>query len=184
MREVSPPKAIGLGVAVTVALLGLARAESPTVVNSLPRAAAAVLGGAPERPPRPGAARRARRVGGLGWLAVSAASRRLQQAGAAAWRPPTRRSRTSPEVTGSPASGIPWARPVPGGPSLAEHGPAPGAHRRGHGGAGHAADPGLRLAGRAPPEEARAELLLREIDRTRALERNVSPCSPPPAPAT
>ena len=171
VRQVSAPKALLSSVGVTALLFVVARGES-ALSTAVAKGAARTLGGTPADRRTVGRAVAAATLVGVGWAAVSGASRILTKAGvgveAAHERPPE-----IPEVTGGPGSAVAWVdqtresrrwltmtlRPeeiadVMGEPAkqpIRVYGP-------------------LRAA--ATPEE-RADLLLAEIDRTKALERPV-----------
>jgi uncharacterized membrane protein len=171
VREVAMPKALLSGVGVTALLFVVARGES-ALSSAVAKGAAKTLGGTPDDRRTIGRAVAAAALVGVGWAAVSGASRILTKAGvgieAAHENPPD-----IPEVTGGPGSTVPWVdqtresrrwltmtlRPAEIADVMGEPAIQP-----------------IRvyapLAAATTPEE-RADLLLAEIDRTKALERPV-----------
>ncbi len=171
VREMSMPKALVSGLGVTALLFVVAKGES-SLSSAAATAAAKALGGTADDRRTIGRAVAAAALVGVGWAAVSGASRILTKAGvgieAAHENPPD-----IPEVTGGPGSAVAWVdqtresrrwltmtlRPeeiaaVMGEPAIQPirvYAP-------------------LRAA--TTPEE-RANLLLEEIDRTGALNRPV-----------
>ncbi|MEO8106208.1 MAG: alpha/beta-hydrolase family protein [Actinomycetes bacterium] len=105
LREVSAGEAIGSGAAITVALLGVARAET-ALSGLLSRGASHALGGSPQDHRTAGRAGALAVMAGLGWSAVTAVNHMLTKSGdgieADAPVPDL------PEVTGGPGSLIPW----------------------------------------------------------------------------
>ena len=105
-REVSPPKAIASGLAVTLALVGVARGET-ALSGRAAQVAAAVLGGSPQDHRTLGRLGSFGALGTAGWGAIVLVNRMLTKPGntveGAHNEPPS-----MPEVTGSPASAIPW----------------------------------------------------------------------------
>ena len=183
VREVSVPKALASSLAVTAGLMAAARGES-WISGAAARAAAQGARRGARRPPcpRPPGRHRGPRRPRLG-------SRHGREPGPDQGRGRGRGGARRPRPTSprSPAARIahPVAGPDPGVATLADHGAAPGHDRRGHGRAGQAADPRLRLAGvrdhaagaRRPAACARSTARARSTDRC-------SRCSPRPAPAT
>jgi len=171
VREVSTPKALLSGVGVTALLFVVAKGES-ALSSAVAKGAATTLGGTPDDRRTIGRSAAAAALVGVGWVAVNGASRILTKAGVgvevAHEDPPD-----IPEVTGGPGTHVPWAdqtresrrwltmtlRPdeitaVMGEPAIQPirvYAP---------------------LNAATTPEE-RADLLLKEIDRTKALERPV-----------
>jgi len=169
-REVSPPKAIASGVAVTAALVAVARGET-ALSGRAARVAAAVIGGSPQDHRSLGRLGSFGVLGAAGWGAVVLVNRMLTKPGSAIegvyHEPPT-----LPEVTGSAPSAIPWTdqsresarwlsmtltadtiTDVMGGP----------------------AQQPIRVYSpldSAATADERARLLLAEIDRTHALQRS------------
>lgn len=170
VREVSVPKALASGVAVTTLLMAVARGES-MLSGAVARGAARALGGEPSDHRALGRLAATGALAGFGWAAVTAANMVLTKAGvgsdlAHADAPDV------PEVTGGPGSLISWQdqtresrrwlsmvlRQDTIEDVLGESTKQP-----------------IRVYGplecAVTPQE-RAELLLAEIDRTRALERS------------
>ncbi len=170
VREVSPVKSVGIGAVVGLATYGLARAESAlTSVSS--RAATALIGGEPQDHRMIGRITSAGITLGIGWFAVAKASTLLSKGGgsldAALINAPT-----SPEVTGSPASGIDWLKQTREGARWLSMALPPESIAAVMG-VDSAKQP-IRVYGSldvAPNDEERARVLLAEIDRTKALER-------------
>lgn len=105
-REVSPAKAVASGLAVTAGLLVMARAET-ALSGRAAKVAAAVVGGRPQDHRSLGRLGSFGLLGCAGWGAVVLVNKMLTKPGSAIERahdvPPL-----MPEVTGSPASSIPW----------------------------------------------------------------------------
>ncbi|MSO27647.1 MAG: hypothetical protein EXQ60_06250, partial [Candidatus Nanopelagicales bacterium] len=103
VRDVSPPKAIAIGAAVGLVTFGLAKTES-ALTSASSRAATYLLGGEAHDHRMLGRMASAGITLGVGWFAVAKASTMLSKGGgsldAALTTPPS-----TPEVTGSPASG-------------------------------------------------------------------------------
>jgi uncharacterized membrane protein len=171
VRDVSMPKAVASGAGVTLALLGVARGES-MLSGLAARGAAKALGGTAADHRALGRLAAAGALFGLGWGAVTAANHVLTKAGtgledAHAAAPDV------PEITGGPGSHIPWTdqtresrrwlsmtlRSNEIEEVMQESAKQP---IRVYGSLDAAIDP-----------QQRADLLLAEIDRTRALERSV-----------
>ncbi len=171
VRTMSTPKALVSGMGVTALLFGVAKAES-ALSTVVAKGAARALGGTADDHRTVGRSVAALALAGVGWAAVSAASRVLTKAGvgveAAHETPPD-----VAEVTGGPGSVVDWAdqtresrrwltmalRPDEIAAVMGEPATQP-----------------IRVyaplrAGSTPQE--RADLLLAEIDRTGALERPV-----------
>ena len=171
VRQVSVPKALGSGIAVTGLLLAVARGES-VLSGALARGAARVLGGEASDHRALGRLGSAATLAGIGWGAVTVANLVLTKGGVgleeAYVDPPT-----LPEVTGSPESLIPWQD------QTRESRRWLGMTLRSETIAEVMGEPALQpirvygsLECASTPQE-RADLLLAEIDRTRALERSV-----------
>ena len=169
VREVSTGKALGSAVAVTGILFGVARGES-ALSGFVARGAAKVLGGYPDDHRTVGRLAASAALAGFGWAAVTAANHVLTKAGTglelAHQDPPT-----VPEVTGGPGSHIPWADQSRESRRWLTMTLEPHAIEEVM---GESATQPIRvyapLDAAATPEE-RVELLLAEIDRTKALER-------------
>ncbi len=171
VREISIPKALASGLAVTGLLMAVARGES-MLSGAVARGAARVLGGEPSDHRALGRLGAAGALAGIGWGAVTAANTVLTKAGVGAdvehASPPD-----LPEVTGGPGSLSPWQDQtresrrwlsmVLRQETIAEVLDEP-------------AKQPIRVYGSlecADTDQGRADLLLAEIDRTRALERSV-----------
>ena len=169
-RSIAPAKAAGLAVVTGGMLYGLSHVES-TLSTSFAKGAAKVLGGSPDDHRTLGRVGATAASYGAAWLAISAVVAKLSAAGseveiANATQP------TLPEVTGSPESGIPWDKQSREGTRwlsavlLKDHiadvmkEPA------------HQPIRVYASLDAAATEEERAELLLRELDRTKAFERD------------
>lgn len=169
VREVSIPKALGSSLAVTAVLFAVAKGES-ALSGAVARGAAKVLGGHPDDHRTIGRFAATAALAGVGWAAVSAANTVLGKAGVSA-DVAHEVAPTVPEVTGGPGSVVPWTdqtresrrwltmtlRPDEIEAVMAEPAIQP-----------------IRVYAplqAATTPEARADLLLAEIDRTGALER-------------
>ena len=169
VREMSAAKGVAAGLAVTGLLLGVSRGES-AVSTAAARAAAKALGGRPDDHRALGRLIAAATLAGLGWGAVTAASTALSKQGlspeAGHLDPPT-----VPEVSGGPGSLVSWTDQTRESRRWLSMTLDP-EHIE------SVMDESARQPIRvyAPLDAAsspqqRAELLLAEIDRTRALER-------------
>lgn len=171
VREVSPPKAAAMGVAVTIATFGLARAEA-ALTGAVSRGAAVVLGGTPDQHRAIGRLGAFGISGWLGWRALSFVTAKLQTAGSGV-EAAHAQAPDVPEVTGSAESGVPWAAQSREGRRWLSMVLRP---QQISDVMGESARQPIRvyaaLDAAATPED-RAALLLREIDRTKALERKV-----------
>ena len=168
-REISTLKATGLGLVAGGALFGLSHLES-ALAGAVSRAAAKALGGEPDDHRSLGRAGATALSYGLGWYAVAKATSKLSEVGNSVENAYTAQP-TLPEVTGSPASGIPWEKQSREGtrwlaatltPDMIESVMEEPAKQP------------IRVYASldaAHSEEQRAQLLLRELDRTHALER-------------
>lgn len=172
VKVVSPVKSVGIGMGVTALTMGFARAES-ALSRAMSRSAAFVVGGEAED------FRTFGRVGATvatyaaGWAAVTLVSAKLGQGGEGI-EPAHSSPPPEPEITGSPASGVPWS-------VLSREGrrwlsmaltPAGIDAVMGTDGAKQPIRVYASLQSSETPE-GRARALLAEIDRTRALERSV-----------
>jgi uncharacterized membrane protein len=169
-REVSPPKAIASGLAVTLALVAVARAET-ALSGRAARVAGAVLGGSPQDHRSLGRLGSFGVLGAAGWGAVFLVNQMLTKPGDAIedvhHAPPS-----LPEVTGGPGSTIPWSdqsRESARWLSMTLPADVIGDV------IGEPAHQPIRVYSSldaAATSEERAALLLAEIDRTHALERS------------
>jgi uncharacterized membrane protein len=169
--EVTPTKAAAVAAAAAVALMGLAHGES-RLSTALTAASARVLGGEASEHRALGRLGAAALTAGIAWRALSGVVVRLQSAGEDTEEPHSQ-APDRPEVTGSPDSHIDWALQSREGRRWLSMTPHPD-HI-----ATIMAEPAKQpiriyasLEAAATAQE-RAELLLREVDRTRALERSV-----------
>ena len=169
-REVSPPKAIASGLAVTLALVGVARGET-ALSGRAAKVAAALLGGSPQDHRSLGRLASFGVLGTAGWGAVVLVNKMLTKPGDAIEfvhrEPPS-----LPEVTSGPGSTIPWsAQSRESARWLSMTLPAAGISDV----VGEPAKQPIRVYApldAAATSEERAALLLAEIDRTHALERS------------
>lgn len=169
-REVSAPKAIATGVAVSLALVGVARGET-ALSAALARGAAIALGGSAQDRRTTGRLAAFGVLAGAGWGAVTLVNKMLTKPGgaveAAHSQPPM-----LAEVTGGPGSSIPWtdqSRESARWLSMTLTADAIA------GVMGEPATQPIRVyapLNSAVTAQERAALLLAEIDRTRALERS------------
>lgn len=168
-RSISPAKAAGMAVVTGGMLYGLAHAES-SMSTAFAKATAKVLGGSADDHRTVGRVGATAVTYGTAWLGISAVVAKLTSAGSAveianAAQP------TLPEVTGSPESGIPWDKQSREGTRwlsavlLKDHisdvmkEPAQQPIRV------------YASLDAAATEEERADLLLRELERTNAFDR-------------
>ena len=172
VKEVKPLPAIGIGVGVTAATFVLAKGES-ALSRGFSHTAAFVAGGAAEDH------RTAGRIGAtvatyaLGWYAVAAVSAKLAKGGEGI-EPAHATPPSTPEVTGSPASGVAWDTLSREGRRWLSMALTP-----------EGIDAVMKTSNAKQPirvyaslqeadtPEQRAEALLAEIDRTGALQRPV-----------
>jgi len=169
-REVSPAKAAASGLAVTLALVAVARAET-ALSGRAAKVAAAVLGGRAQDHRSLGRLGSFAVLGAAGWQAVVLVNKMLTKPGSAIEGahsvPPS-----LPEVTGSPESSIPWtdqSRESARWLSMTLTADAIADV------IGEPAQQPIRVYSpldSAATAEERSELLLAEIDRTHALERS------------
>ena len=176
-RELNAGKTAALGVGTALLMYGAAHVES-VLGEVIARGTANLLGGKPENHRMMGRIGATAASLSLGWSAIGVASAKLTNVGAdldvANLAAPT-----MPEVTGSPESGIPWdAQSREGARWLSEVLLADGISAVMQ----EPAKQPIRVYAALPAAdslEGRAELLLRELDRTKALERkNIAIFSP------
>ena len=170
VREVSPAQSAAIGVGVAAATYGVARAES-ALTGALARAATVVIGGEPQDHRMLGRMTSAAISFGVVWFAVAKVSALLSKGGGAV-EPGMLTAPTAPEITGSPASGLDWMKVTREGARWLGMTLEP---------AGIASVMGVDSAMQpirvyasldmTDDDEERAQILLDEIDRTRALER-------------
>ena len=170
VRDVSPPKAIAIGAAVGLVTFGLAKTES-ALTSASSRAATYLLGGEAHDHRMLGRMTSAGITLGVGWFAVAKASTMLSKGGgsldAALTTPPS-----TPEVTGSPASGLDWTKQTREGARWLSMALSPNSIEAVMG-VTTAKQP-IRVYASldsAQSDQERASVLLAEIDRTKALER-------------
>ena len=169
-RSVNPVTAAGIGVAVSGVLLGLASVESR--LNRIGgRLATGLLGGSPDDHASAARLFAAAVTAAAGYGALRLADSRLGSAGEGI-EPAHAQPPDIPEITGSPASGRPWSEQSREGRRWLSMVLRP------EGIAGVMGEPAkaqpIRIYASllsADTEEGRAQVLLDEIDRTRALER-------------
>ncbi len=172
VREVSPAKAIGIGAAVAVASYGIARGES-ALTRGFSLGAAALFGGEPQDHRMLGRMASATATIAFGWFAVAQASGMLSKGGGAI-EPGHSQAPEAPEITGSPASGLPWDKMTREGARWLSMTLTPEGIESVMG-IDKAMQP-IRVYASldiAATEAERARVLLAEIDRTGALERDV-----------
>lgn len=170
VRDVSAPQAIGIALGVAAGTYGLARAES-SVTAAVSRAATVVVGGEPEDHRMLGRLASAGINVAAVWFAVARVSNLLSKGGGSI-EPAYAQPPQQPEISGSPASGLPWDRMTREGARWLAGTLPPAAINEVMGGT-DAMQPirvysSLELAS---SDQQRAQILLEEIDRTRALER-------------
>ena len=172
VREVSPIQAAGIGAAVAVITYGLARGES-LLTERMSRGAALVLGGEAADHRALGRITAAAATIAFGWFAISQASGLLSKGGASI-EPGHSEQPQAPEISGSPASGLPWTKMTREGARWLSMALEPATIDSVMGTTG--AKQPIRVYASldlASNEQERADILLAEIDRTRALERSV-----------
>ena len=106
VREVSPMTAGAIGVVVTLLSFGLARGEA-ALSRGFAHSASFVLGGSPAEHRTLGRVGATAATYGLGWLAVTTVAAKLTRGGEG-MEPAHATPPATPEVTGSPASGVAW----------------------------------------------------------------------------
>ena len=170
VREVTPVKAAVIGTGVAAITLGLSYVES-ALTNSLSKGATYVLGGQPQDHRLLGRTTSLAIFGTFGWLAIGQADRFLGKSGGGI-DPGLEKAPETPEVTGSLASGLPWNKQTREGARWLSMS-LPPASINSVMQIKHAKQP-IRVYASlevANSDEERAQVLLREIDRTKALER-------------
>jgi len=170
VREVSPVQAIGIAGGVAVAAYGLARVES-ALTNAMSKLATVAVGGEPQDHRMAGRVTSAAISLGVAYFAVRQASSMLSKGGGSI-EPGLETPPQTPEVTGSPASGLDWMKQTREGArwlSMA----LPPATINAVMGITDAQQP-IRVYASldiVDSDEERVRVLLNEIDRTKALER-------------
>jgi len=169
-RQISPGEAAGLAVVTGAALFGLSHAES-ALTDAISKGAARVIGGTPQDHRTIGRLGATGISFGVGWLGLTLATAKLNGSGSQV-EPANTAAPTLPEVTGSPASGIPWDVQSREGTRwlsevlLADHITDV---------MGEPARQPIRVYASldaAATEEERAELLFAELERTDAFSRS------------
>ncbi len=172
VREVSPVQAAGIAAGVAVFTYGLARGES-WLTGTMSRGAALVVGGEATDHRMLGRISAAAATFAFGWFAISQASGMLSKGGASI-EPGHSAQPQAPEISGSPASGLPWTKMTREGARWLSMALPPATIDSVMGTTG-ALQP-IRVYASldlASTEAERADILLAEIDRTHALERSV-----------
>ncbi len=169
-RSIDSAKATGLAAVAALSIYGLSNLES-SLSTTFSKAAAKVMGGYPDDHRTLGRVGATATSYGLAWLALSAVVAKLQQAGSEVETANITQP-SLPEVTGSPASGIPWDVQSREGTRWLSAVLL----------AGHIQDVMKEPAKQpirvyasldcAPTEEERADLLIQELDRTNAWDRD------------
>jgi uncharacterized membrane protein len=171
VREVAPIKMAAIGTGVALATYGLARGES-ILTGALARLASATLGGQPQDHRTMGRITALGISAGVAYAALNRASAMLTKGGGAV-EPGMEVPPAAPEITGSPASGLDWMKQTREGARWLSAALEPSTIKAVMG----TKDPlqPIRVYGSLDivddPHE-RAAVLLREIDRTKALERS------------
>lgn len=170
VREVAPLKMAAIGSGIALATYGAARAES-ILTGAVARAASATLGGQPQDHRTIGRLTALGISAGVAYAALNRASAMLTKGGGAV-EPGMEVPPSISEVTGSPASGLDWMKQTREGARWLA-GTLDPATITAVMGTKDAQQP-IRVYGSldivSDPHE-RAAVLLREIDRTKALER-------------
>ena len=170
VREVTPAKAAAIGTGVAAVTLGLSHVES-ALTRSLSMGATYVFGGQPQDHRLLGRTTSLAIFGAFGWFAVGQAERFLSKGGGGI-DPGLEEAPEIPEVTGSLSSGLPWNKQTREGARWLSMSLPPESINSVMQ-IKNAKQPirvyaSLEVAG---SDEERAQVLLREIDRTKALER-------------
>jgi len=170
VREVTPAKAAVIGTGVAAITLGLSYVES-ALTNTLAKGATYVLGGQPQDHRLIGRTTSLAIFTTFGWLAIGQADRFLGKGGGGI-DPSLVHAPETPEVTGSAASGWPWNKQTREGARWLSMALPP-----------QTINSVMQIENAKQPirvyssveiaatGEERAQMLLGEIDRTKALER-------------
>lgn len=170
VREVKPAMTVAIAAGVGIATYGLARVES-ALTNASARAATVIIGGEPQDHRTLGRITATGISLGVATLALNRVSAMLTKGGDAI-EPGHATPPTAPEITGSPASGLAWDKQTREGARWLSMTLPP-----------QTIDSVMGVTGSKQPirvyssteiantEVERAEVLLREIDRTNALQR-------------
>ena len=170
VREVQPVQAVGIAAGVAVASYGLARAES-ALTSAMSRTATVLVGGEPQDHRMAGRVTSAAISLAAGVFAVRKVSELLAKGGGAV-EPGLETPPAEPEITGSPASGLDWLKQTREGARWLSMALPPKVINAVMG-IDDAIQP-IRVYASldvVDSEAARAQILLDEIDRTKALER-------------
>lgn len=170
VREVKPAMTVAIAAGVGLATYGLARAES-ALTTAASRAATLIIGGEPQDHRTLGRLTATGISLGVAVLALNRVSAMLTKGGDEI-EPAHATAPTAPEITGSPASGLPWDKQTREGARWLSMTLPPETIDSVMGTTG--AKQPIRVYSSteiADTEAGRAEVLLREIDRTNALQR-------------
>ena len=170
VRQVSPAKTLGIAAGVAAATYGVARAES-RITQAVSDVATRIVGGEPEDHRMLGRMANAAINIGAVWFAVTRVSGLLSKGGGSI-EPAYAEPPEPAEITGSPASALPWHLMTREGARWLAATLPPAAINEVMG-TSDAMQP-IRVYASldvADTDEHRAKILLREIDRTKALER-------------
>ncbi|MFM8516164.1 MAG: alpha/beta-hydrolase family protein [Actinomycetota bacterium] len=170
VREVAPLQMAAIGTGIALGMFGLARAES-LLTNSLAHGASKAFGGEPQDHRALGRITSLALSAGFAYVALQQVSALLTKGGGAV-EPGMEIPPTIPEVTGSPASGLDWMKQTREGARwlAAVLEPASINSVMGRTDAIQPIRVYASLDIVEDPHE-RAEILLQEIDRTKALQR-------------
>jgi uncharacterized membrane protein len=170
VRQVSPAKSAAIGLGVAAATYGLAHGES-ALTSALSKAATIVIGGEPQDHRMLGRITSAALTVGTIWFGVGQVSALLAKGGGSV-EPGMRTPPQAPEITGSPDSGIDWTKVTREGARWLGMTLQP-ENIASVMGVDKAMQP-IRVYASLDmtnSDEERANILLAEIDRTKALER-------------
>ena len=170
VREVKPAMTVAIAAGVGIATYGLARVES-ALTHASSRAATFIIGGEPQDHRTLGRLTATGISLGVAVLALNRVSAMLTKGGDAI-EPGHATAPTAPEITGSPASGLPWDKQTREGARWLSMTLPPDTIDSVMG-TTDSKQP-IRVYSSieiADTESGRAEVLLREIDRTNALQR-------------
>lgn len=171
VREVAPAKMAAIGVGVAAATYGIARGES-LLTHGMARIASATLGGKPEDHRALGRITALGLSAGFAYIALNRVSAMLTKGGGAV-EPGMERPPDIPEITGCPESGLDWMKQTREGARWLSAALKPSTIDSAMG-TSDAQQPIRVYASLDIAEDPhdRVAVLLREIDRTRALERS------------
>ena len=169
-RKVSPAKSTALGIGTGLAIVGVSHVES-RLSTGFAHMAAAVLGGDPDDHRTLGRIGATLATYGLGWAAVAKVDAMLSTPGNEI-EPAYRRRPTASEITGSVASGIPWEIQTREGARWLSAALTPEEITEVMGEPSQMPIRVYASLASADTEEARAQVLLDELDRTDAFARS------------